>query len=80
MANPDLEELLNTLVPFAQQMLSEHGEFYPFGASIDAPGELACVAGDTGEEQPDSKEVIDLLVRGFREEAKRGRIRAAAIC
>ena len=80
MPHPDLEELLNALVPFAQEMLSKHGEFYPFGASVDAKGEVACVAGETGEEQPDSQEVIELLVQGFRAEAKRGEIRAAGIC
>ena len=26
MAHPDLEELLNALLPFAQEMLSKHGE------------------------------------------------------
>ncbi|MEA2711218.1 MAG: hypothetical protein QOF78_3819 [Phycisphaerales bacterium] len=45
MANPDLDELLNALIPFAQQMLAEHGEFFPFGASMDAKGESSVRAG-----------------------------------
>jgi hypothetical protein len=80
MPHPDLEELLNALIPFAQEMLAKHGEFYPFGASVSAKGEIACVAGEMGEEQPDTKEVIDLLVKGLGDEASRGEIRAAAIC
>jgi hypothetical protein len=80
MPHPDLDELLNALVPFAQQMLSKHGEFYPFGASVDAKGEVRCVAGDVGDEKPESQDLIELLLNGFREEAKRGDIRAAAIC
>jgi len=80
MAHPDLEELLNALIPFAQEMLAKNGEFYPFGASIDAQGEVIGQAADTGEEQPDSNDVIAMLVAGMREEAKRGEIRAAGIC
>jgi membrane protease YdiL (CAAX protease family) len=30
MAHQDLNELLNALLPFAQQMLEKHGEFFPF--------------------------------------------------
>ena len=80
MPHPDLEELLNFLIPFAQEMLAKNGEFYPFGAAIDAQGEVAAQAADTGEEQPDSNDVIAMLVAGMREEAKRGEIRAAGIC
>jgi hypothetical protein len=80
MAHPDLEELLNALIPFAQEMLAKNGEFYPFGASIDAKGEVSAQAADPGEENPDSQEVIAMLVAGMREEAKRGEIRAAGIC
>src|SRR5438105_14493523 len=80
MAHPDLDELLSAVIPFAQEMLAKHGEFFPFGASIGARGEVACVAGETGDEQPDSQELIALLTKGFRDEAKRGEIRAAALC
>jgi hypothetical protein len=80
MAHPDLEELLNALIPFAQEMLSKHGEFYPFGASIDAKGEVTAQAAETGEENPDSQEVIAMLLAGMRAEAERGEIRAAGIC
>jgi hypothetical protein len=80
MAHADLEELLNALLPFAQEMLAKHGEFYPFGASIDAAGEITAQAAELGEENPDSHEVIDMLIAGMRAEAQRGEIRAAGIC
>jgi len=80
MPHPDLEQLLNALIPFAQEMLKKHGEFYPFGASVDAKGEVAAQAADPGEENPDSQVVIEMLLAGMREEAKRGEIRAAGIC
>jgi len=40
MAHPDLDQLLNAVLPFAQQMLSKHGEFFPFGASMTIDGEI----------------------------------------
>jgi hypothetical protein len=80
MAHPDLEELLNALIPFAQEMLAKHGEFYPFGAAIDANGQVVAQAAEPGEENPDSQEVIKMLVAGMRDQAKRGEIRAAGIC
>jgi hypothetical protein len=80
MGHPDLEELLNALVPFAQQMLSKHGEFYPFGASMNPDGEVAANAADTGDEHPDSQELIVMMMEAFRREAAAGGIRAAGIC
>jgi hypothetical protein len=80
MANPDFEQLLDALLPFAQQMLAKNGEFYPFGATIDTSGKPALAASDTGSEQPESEECIDLLSVGFREQAKQGAIRACGIC
>ncbi len=80
MANPDLDELLNTLFPFAEQMLAKHGEFYPFGARMEKDGTIAHVAAHTGDEHSPSQEVIDLLARGFRDEALQGKVRAVGIC
>ena len=80
MPHADLEELLNALLPFAQEMLKKHGEFYPFGAAIDAKGEIAAQAAQPDEENPDSQVVIDMLVAGMRDQANRGEIRAAGIC
>ena len=80
MAHPDLDELLNALVPFAQQMLSKHGEFFPFGATMTTNGELTADAAYDGDEQPPSEQLIDLLTQGFRQQAASGQIRAAGIC
>jgi hypothetical protein len=40
MAHPELNALFKTLLPFAQTMLREHGEFYPFGAVMTSSGEI----------------------------------------
>ena len=80
LAHPDLNELVNALIPFAQQMLAQRGEFVPFGAKMSAAGEVSAVAGYTGSERAPSQEVIDLLAQGCREQARRGELRATGIC
>jgi hypothetical protein len=80
MAHPDLDELLNAVLPFAQQMLSKHGEFFPFGSAMSADGKVEAHAAYDGDEQPPSQQLIDLLTHGFRQQAAAGKIRAAAIC
>jgi hypothetical protein len=80
MPHPDLEELLSAVIPFAQQMLSEQGEFYPFGATVSSSGEVEAVGAAAEDEQPESQKLIDLLVSGMREQAAAGQIRAGAVC
>ena len=40
MLHPDLSQLLNAMVPFGQQMLEEHGEFFPYGGVMTTSGEI----------------------------------------
>src|SRR5688500_18754236 len=80
MAKADLEELMNALVPFAQQMLAKAGEFYPFGVSMDVGGKIALATADTGEEKPASEQLIAMMTAGFQQGAREGRLKAAGIC
>src|SRR2546426_1377236 len=80
MAHPDLDQLLNALLPFAQQMLSKHGEFYPFGSAMTTDGQIQAHGAYDGDEHPPSQQLIDLLTQAFRQQAAAGHIRAAAIC
>ena len=66
-------------MPFAEQMLREHHEFFPFGATMDNDGEMANAGGWTGDEQPESAEVIELLEKGLQEGAKNGEYKATAL-
>lgn len=59
------KELMDSLLPFATQMLASHGEFFPFGGTIDANGKIGMTGGWTGEEHPPSSEVISLLHSAF---------------
>src|SRR5262245_61302610 len=79
-AREDYNALLQFLMPFAEQMLKKHGEFFPFGAAVSSTGEVAAHATYDGNEQPPSEDVIALLVQGFQREARDGKIRATGIC
>jgi len=67
-------------MPFAEQMLKEHGEFYPFAAAVDTAGQLAAHATYDGNEMPESEEVIASLVKVFQALAAAGKLRATGIC
>jgi hypothetical protein len=77
-AQDDLDGLLGSSLPFAQEMLDRRGEFFPYAARISLAGETQLIAGDPGEgEQPTSVAVIQVLVEGLR--AERDTLRAAAV-
>jgi hypothetical protein len=74
----DLDRLLNTVLPFADEMLRKHGEFYPYGAAITREGEEQVFAADPGEtEDPNPSEILTSLVNGMSEESND--LRAAAL-
>lgn len=76
----DYDQLLNALLPFAQQMLAKRGEFHPFGAAMTVDGEIVMAASYDGTEHPSPDQTIGLLVAGFRSDASKGKIRAAGLC
>ena len=63
-ARQDYNALLEMLMPFAEQMLKKHGEFFPFGAAVNTTGELLAAAGYDGTETPPSEDVIALSTAG----------------
>jgi hypothetical protein len=80
MADPkdEIQKLLNYLLPFAEQMLSRHGEFYPYAATMDAGGEVQAVSA-ADDEQPDVGELLAALHAQLRQQAAEGAIRASGI-
>lgn len=80
MAEPrqEIEQILNYLLPFAEQMLSEHGEFYPYAATMDTGGEVQSVSA-AGDERPDVGELLLALHAELRDQASQGAIRASGI-
>ena len=81
MANSDLNELLNALLPMAEMLLRKQGEFHPIGATMLSNGEIRHVGAKIeGDDHPPSQSLIDLLTESFQKEATAGKLRAAGIC
>ena len=78
-AKSETEELLNVVLPLAEELLAKHGEFFPFGATMNRQGGVSHVAGYTGLEQPPSAELITLIKSAFRKGAQDGEYRATAL-
>jgi hypothetical protein len=77
-AQDDLDRLVNVALPFAQQMLAEHGEFFPYGIVVENSGEVRMVAAGSGElEHPASTVVLQNLIDHLRSE--RDGLRAIAL-
>jgi hypothetical protein len=80
MADPkdEIQQLLNYLLPYAEEMLSKDGEFYPYAATMDAGGEVQAVSAASGE-RPDVGELLLALHAELRDQAAGGAIRASGI-
>jgi hypothetical protein len=75
-----LDQLLNVALEFAKKMRKQHGEFYPFGASMGADGNITMDGATTREEKPPSQELIDVLAASYATRSRTGELRAAALC
>ena len=77
-AQDDLDGLMSRAFPFAQQMLSAYGEFFPYAVGLRQSGDVRMFAADPGGgEQPPGTEVLHGLVDGLRSE--RNALRAVAV-
>jgi hypothetical protein len=75
-AQDDLDGLLNAALPFAQQMLDKHGEFFPFAVAVDVHSDTRMIMGDPDlGERPPSAEVLSTIL----EELQRNREKFRAI-
>src|SRR6266496_6128638 len=71
-AQDDLDGLVNATLPFVQQMLERHGEFFPFAAAVTADSTVEMLGADPGaDDRPASTDVLDQLVGGLRDRADR---------
>ena len=78
-AKDDCNQLLDATAPRAENLLREFGEFFPFGAQMLPSGEIVPVEAYTGEEQPRSQDLIDLLMTSFKTRAYDGEVVATAL-
>jgi hypothetical protein len=72
----DVDVLLDAVVPLAQQMLEERGEFFPYAMKLTEGGDTAMVAVSEGE-RPASTEMLAKLYLGLNGE--RQTLRATAV-
>lgn len=79
MSKEDSEILLNALLPFANNMLQKYSEFYLMGCVLTTKGEVNLTGTFDGNENPDSKSVIDQLSKTHKELAERKEIKASVI-
>ncbi len=79
-AKQESEKLTNAVLPLAEKMLRQYGEFYPYGGYMKLDGTIVDVgAGDPDTEHPKSKDLIYALRSSFREMANTNQCRAVAI-
>jgi len=77
--NEEIQAVLNFLLPFAERMLVEQGEFYPYAATMATDGEVSAVAAERGGEDPDVGDLLVELHGLLREQAAQRSIRASGI-
>lgn len=75
----DCEELMNAMLPVAEKMLIEHGEFFPYGGALGPDGKVIHVSAYDGREQPPSKDLISILRKEFVDGAKGKKYKATAL-
>lgn len=76
-AKAEAEHLLSELFGFAEKMLTQYGEFHPFGGYLDMTGRLVHVGLDDEDAQKKAaKEELTLLKDALRSIAKRSGGRA----
>jgi len=74
-----LYELLKYCMDFGKIMLEHSGEFYPFGAVIDADGKIRTRGGDDGNEYPNPLDIYQLLSDSFTRDVRAGHVLAIAL-
>lgn len=73
------QQLMDAVLPFAQQMLTEHGEFFPYGGAMNSAGEIISVTAYEGNENLPSSELIEFLNKAFRGAAAKKEYKATAL-
>ena len=76
----NFEAMLSFLLEYAQIMLRDEGDFYPFGAGMSPEGDMLAANTETASETPAPHEVIASLHTVLSRQAARGEIDTAGIC
>ena len=75
----DVEDLMNDLLPIAEDKLSEQGEFFPFGGAIENNGNVVHLGVAKDARPASSKEFVKAVQQELQNAAKNGKYIAVAI-
>jgi len=75
----EAEVLLNVMLPFAEQQLQKHGEFFPFAAAMLTNGQVQMLATYDGNEHPESQKVMDDIEEAFVRGANNNEYKATGL-
>lgn len=79
-AKQDTGKLMNAVLPLAERMLRQYGEFYPYGGYMKLDGTIVDVgAQDPDTDRPKSRDLIYVLRSSLREIASANQCKAVAI-
>jgi hypothetical protein len=74
------EKLMNAMLPLAEKMLRQYGEFYPYGGYMKPDRTIVDVgADDPDTDRPKSRDLIYVLRSSFQEMARTNQCKAVAI-
>lgn len=73
------QQLMDAVLPLAEQLLNDHGEFFPYGGAMTSAGKIVSVAAYDGDEHPPSSEVISMLQKAFISAAESKEYKATAL-
>lgn len=75
----ECEVLMNILLPYAQDLVKKHAEFYPVGATMDNNSDTSLTAVHTGEEYPDPRKLLADMTKVHKAMAEKNEIKACGV-
>jgi hypothetical protein len=71
---------MNAMLPLAEKMLRQYGEFYPYGGYMKPDGTIVAVgATDPDTDRPKSKDLIYILWSSLQQVAQRNECKVVAM-
>ena len=77
--NTDILEYIKYSRDFADQLLIDVGEFFPFASQVDKNGTFSGIGFDNGDDRPSSQALIDTMTTHFENELTQNNIRSYCI-
>lgn len=77
--NTDILEYIKYSRDFADQLLIDGGEFFPFASQVDNKGTFSGIGFDNGDDRPSSQSLIDTMTVHLENELTQNNIRSYCI-